>query len=335
MRDVTSSSIEHTAEQPSVVPLRFYTVEQVAAMLLLSRYRVYEIIRLRLLPAVHIGRQVRIEESALMQWARATPTDSCFRCGAGWSQSFVKEGRGMSGQIIKRGERTWLLRIYLGEDPVTNKLCYKNHTVHGTKKEAQALLDARLRERDMGQLHETSKITFGAYMERWLDRAAKAKLRERTLNDYTDVIRLYLALALGFLRLARSRRCVTPLSPHANTTTWSALRNRLETPVAPEIDAPPTTTSRLSCMVEGATAPSQARRTREPRRGALSRHPVLRGELRVSRTGKEYYHPTSPRDVVRIVNRIGAGDVGRAERPVCDGGTLQLLQKTCDRRGCR
>jgi excisionase family DNA binding protein len=70
MFDVSSS--QRAAERPAAGPVRFYTVEQVAAMLQLSKYRVYEIIRMRLLPAIHIGRQIRVEESALMQWAQAT-----------------------------------------------------------------------------------------------------------------------------------------------------------------------------------------------------------------------------------------------------------------------
>ena len=49
-------------------PFRFFTVAQVAEMAQLSEARIYEAIRLNLLPAVHIGRQVRIEESAFVAW---------------------------------------------------------------------------------------------------------------------------------------------------------------------------------------------------------------------------------------------------------------------------
>ena len=48
--------------------MRFYTVEEVADLVKLSRGRVYEAIRLNLLPAVHIGRQVRIEEQSFQAW---------------------------------------------------------------------------------------------------------------------------------------------------------------------------------------------------------------------------------------------------------------------------
>ena len=44
----------------------------------------------------------------------------------------------MPGQIISRGERRWLVRIYLGED-ATGKRRYHNHTVRGAKIETRHL----------------------------------------------------------------------------------------------------------------------------------------------------------------------------------------------------
>lgn len=50
--------------------MKFFTVQQVAELVQLTPARVYEAIRLELLPAVHIGRQVRIEEQAFQDWVR-------------------------------------------------------------------------------------------------------------------------------------------------------------------------------------------------------------------------------------------------------------------------
>jgi excisionase family DNA binding protein len=47
---------------------RLLSVAQVAPMLGLTEARVYELVRLRMLPAVRIGRQVRIDEQALQAW---------------------------------------------------------------------------------------------------------------------------------------------------------------------------------------------------------------------------------------------------------------------------
>ena len=50
--------------------MKFFTVKQIADLVQLSPARVYEAIRLGLLPAVHIGRQVRIEEQGFQDWVR-------------------------------------------------------------------------------------------------------------------------------------------------------------------------------------------------------------------------------------------------------------------------
>ncbi len=48
--------------------MTFLTVNQIAEQIQLSPTRVYEAIRLGLLPAVRIGRQVRVEEQAFRDW---------------------------------------------------------------------------------------------------------------------------------------------------------------------------------------------------------------------------------------------------------------------------
>ncbi|MBS2037481.1 helix-turn-helix domain-containing protein [bacterium] len=50
--------------------MKFYTVLEIAENIKLSPDRVYEAIRHGLLPSVHIGRQVRIEEQAFHEWVR-------------------------------------------------------------------------------------------------------------------------------------------------------------------------------------------------------------------------------------------------------------------------
>lgn len=41
------------------------------------------------------------------------------------------------GQIIARGHRRWLIRIYLGRDHETKQRKYHNRTIHGPMREAQ------------------------------------------------------------------------------------------------------------------------------------------------------------------------------------------------------
>ena len=55
------------------------------------------------------------------------------------------------GQIIGRGRRTWLVRVYNGHDPETKKRKYLNQTIHGGLRDAQAYLNKMLGERDRGR----------------------------------------------------------------------------------------------------------------------------------------------------------------------------------------
>lgn len=58
----------------------------------------------------------------------------------------------MAGQLIPRGKRTWLLRVYLGRDPRTGKREYLNQTFHGTKRDAEDELAALVTKRSKGEI---------------------------------------------------------------------------------------------------------------------------------------------------------------------------------------
>ena len=55
----------------------------------------------------------------------------------------------MAGQIVKRGDRKWLVRVYLGTDE-TGKRAYQNKTVKGNKRDAELALAEMLRTRSLG-----------------------------------------------------------------------------------------------------------------------------------------------------------------------------------------
>lgn len=71
----TPETLDHTSLSSEgkgqvVMGLRFFTVPEIADLLQMKRERVYEAVRLGLVPAVHIGRQIRIEERAFVEWVR-------------------------------------------------------------------------------------------------------------------------------------------------------------------------------------------------------------------------------------------------------------------------
>ena len=47
---------------------RLLRVDEAAALLGVSRARCYELVRQRVLPAVHLGRQVRFDPAAIQAW---------------------------------------------------------------------------------------------------------------------------------------------------------------------------------------------------------------------------------------------------------------------------
>ncbi len=112
----------------------------------------------------------------------------------------------MAGQIIKRGERKWLLRIFRGRDPVTGKRDYMNKTVHGTKKDAQQVLNKLLSAKDDGTLSTPEKISLNSYLDRWLESAARMSVREQTYDDYVWLMKRYVRSVLG-------KRLLTSITP--------------------------------------------------------------------------------------------------------------------------
>src|SRR5204863_8199212 len=109
------------------------------------------------------------------------------------------------GQIIARGDRRWLIRVYLGRDHETKKRNYDNRTIHGPMREAQAYLTKKLRERDLGRDLEGAKITLNEYLDRWLETAVKPRVREETCQDYDGMMRRYIRPSLGERVLAAMR----------------------------------------------------------------------------------------------------------------------------------
>lgn len=111
----------------------------------------------------------------------------------------------MAGQIIPRGERTWLVRIFLGRDSQSGKRRYHNKTIRGNKKDAQKYLNGKLREIDLGTFIEPSSVTVSEYLDQWLQAAAKPRVRERTYGWYVDLLKWYVRPALGDKKLSGVR----------------------------------------------------------------------------------------------------------------------------------
>ncbi len=93
----------------------------------------------------------------------------------------------MAGQIIKRGDKTWLVRIFMGRDG-NGKRRYLNKTIRGNKKDAERYLSKTQTEITSGTFVEASSLTLDRYLDQWLESAARPRLSERTFADYSEVL---------------------------------------------------------------------------------------------------------------------------------------------------
>lgn len=106
----------------------------------------------------------------------------------------------MKGSILKRGEKTYLLRISLGRDRVTGKRAYRTETYHGTRREAETKLRDMVRQFEQGSLVAKSSGTFNEFFEEWIG-VARGRLRQRTYEDYLGIWERYLKEKMGRLPL--------------------------------------------------------------------------------------------------------------------------------------
>jgi integrase len=106
----------------------------------------------------------------------------------------------MAGQIIKRGENKWLVRIFTGRD-ARGKRTYLNKTIHGTKKDAQKWLTSTLRDIDLGIFIEPASLSLNEYLDKWIESAARPRVSERTADGYADLLKRYVRDPLGDKRL--------------------------------------------------------------------------------------------------------------------------------------
>jgi integrase len=102
-----------------------------------------------------------------------------------------------AGQIIARGQSTWLVRVYLGRDPQTGTRKYRNQTLHGSFREAQRFLNLKVQLRDNGRVSRAAVLSLNQLLDQWLTTVVKARVRTRTFKDYETLLKLYIRPALG------------------------------------------------------------------------------------------------------------------------------------------
>jgi len=97
-----------------------------------------------------------------------------------------------TGQIIRRGSETWMVRIYAGRDPETGKRRYIGKAIHGGLRAAQAHLNKMLAERDLGR----NRIWVRASRELGLVRWPKVASASSAARYFIQVIQRQIAKQL-------------------------------------------------------------------------------------------------------------------------------------------
>ncbi len=104
-----------------------------------------------------------------------------------------------TGQIIRRGPATWLVRIYVGRDSETGDA----YTLARPFKEVFALRrlisTVCLASGDLGRNIRSSKQTLSQYLDHWLDICARPRLRTKSFRGLLELARA-LRLPLDWVR---------------------------------------------------------------------------------------------------------------------------------------
>ena len=104
------------------------------------------------------------------------------------------------GSITKRKDGRWVARLTVGyEGGRQRRKC-----IYGrTREEAAGKLAQALRNRLLGLPVSNDKITFGQYLDKWLEDSVKPSVRPATYYRYTREVRLHIEPTLGKTRLAK------------------------------------------------------------------------------------------------------------------------------------
>jgi len=143
-------------------------------------------------------------------------------------------------QVIKRGERRYMVRVFLGRDS-QGKRQYENKTIRGTKKQAEAYGRKVQHQVDTGTWRAPAKQTVSAFLDEWLEDTARRRVRRETHQEYCRIAETHLKpilgdVALGKLAADDVQHLITELegrglAPRTVRNTHGLLRNALDTAV--------------------------------------------------------------------------------------------------------
>lgn len=105
-----------------------------------------------------------------------------------------------SGQIQKRGDAKWMVRVFLGRDD-QGKRHFHSKTIYGTKRDAEEYLRGVQGRVHEGTFAQPTRETVAGFLDRWIRDVARHRVRARTLETYRTYLDRYVKPGIGPRRL--------------------------------------------------------------------------------------------------------------------------------------
>lgn len=109
----------------------------------------------------------------------------------------------MTGHIRRRGDASWELKFDIDPDPATGKRRSRYHSFKGTKREAQIELAKLVAANAKGEYVDPTRLTVGAFLDRWDRDYASVNVTPKTLERYRQLVRLQIKPTLGAAKLQK------------------------------------------------------------------------------------------------------------------------------------
>lgn len=108
--------------------------------------------------------------------------------------------------IVKRGENIYLVRVYVGRDPITKRRTEVNKTVHGSRDDAERQEQILKAKAEEGQVTKSSRMTVKQLLEFYLESTRRRRGLARQVN-LTYLFKKYVVPHIG-------SRQISKLTPH-------------------------------------------------------------------------------------------------------------------------
>ncbi|MCL6479626.1 MAG: Arm DNA-binding domain-containing protein, partial [Peptococcaceae bacterium] len=105
----------------------------------------------------------------------------------------------MQGHIRKRGD-SWQVAVYVGKEGKKRKYKYKSFK---RERDAQRFRTELLHQIHNNNYFDPGQVTFGQYLDRWMEDYCLPRLAPRTYKRYKEIVDLHIKPDLGLILLSR------------------------------------------------------------------------------------------------------------------------------------